>query len=342
VTIVAAADLVRAETWRGFREVVTAFGGDPDAILREADIDPSALSNPDAYLPYTALMRSFEIAAERLHRDDFGLQMGQRQGEGLLGPLSVAVLNCETAREGFECAARYANFHNRAIRMALEPLPERDADLAWQEVLIKNPPRNVQQVERMISYQHRTFKRLAGDDYAPLDVWFTHPRLSPIDTYVDVFGVAPQFNQDKNGIVVSRAVLDAPRAGRSARLRQAAIQYLESLESSGADTLTARVRTALRAMMRSGAGAQGEVAKALLLHERTMQRRLKEEGASFEEIKDGVRREMAEAFLVQRGIPLSHVAEMLGYSEAAAFSRSCRRWFGEPPREVRKRLAGAT
>ncbi|GAM98531.1 transcriptional regulator of AraC family [alpha proteobacterium U9-1i] len=337
----AAADLVRAETWRGFRELAESFGGDADAILREAGVDPAALSNPDAYLPYTSLMRTFEIAAQRVRRDDFGLQMGQRQGEGLLGPLSVAVLNCDTAREGFECAARYASFHNRAIRMVIEALPGRDADLAWQEIMLKHPPRNVQQVERMVSYQHRTFKRLAGEDYAPLEVWFTHPRLSPIETYEGVFGIAPKFGQDKNGIVVARAVLDAPRPGRSVHLRQAAIRYLESLDKAGADTVTARVRAALRAMMRSGAGAQGEVAEALSLHERTMQRRLKDEGASFEEIKDGVRREMAEAFLAQRGIPLSHVAEMLGYAEASAFSRSCRRWFGDPPRDVRKRLVGA-
>ena len=95
-------------------------------------------------------------------------------------------------------------------------------------------------------------------------------------------------------------------------------------------------------MMAAGASApQSDVADALALHERTLQRRLKDEGASFEEIKDSVRRDMAERLLSQRGLPLSHVAEMLGYSEAAAFSRSCRRWFGEPPREVRKRLAGA-
>jgi|CXWL01.1.fsa_nt_gi AraC-like DNA-binding protein len=333
------ADLVRADTWRGFRELVMRWGGDPDAILRQAGVDPEAIRNPDTYLPYTAMMRSFEIAAERVGRADFGLTIGQVQGEGVLGPVSVAAQNCETARAGIECAARFASFHNRALKLAIDPMPGRDDDLVWQDVLLPDLPPHVQQTERMISYQHKTLSRMAGESYAPVEVWFQHARKSPLDVYVGVFGVAPMFGKPKNGIVVARATLDAPQPGRSAHLRRTAMQYLESL-SAGA-SVSERVRAALQAMLRAGSGAQSEVAEALSLHERTLQRRLKEEGVSFEDVRDGVRREMAEGLLAQRDIPISHIAEMLGYAESSVFTRSCRRWFGEPPRGVRKRLVGA-
>jgi AraC-like DNA-binding protein len=59
----------------------------------------------------------------------------------------------------------------------------------------------------------------------------------------------------------------------------------------------------------------------------------------FEDIKDAVRRDMAAAYLRQRNLPLSQVAELLGYAEPSALSRSCRRWFGETPSAVRRRLA---
>lgn len=91
-------------------------------------------------------------------------------------------------------------------------------------------------------------------------------------------------------------------------------------------------------MMRDGACTSTDLAAALAMHERTLQRRLKAEGTSFEVIRDDVRRELAQAYLAQRNIPLAHVAEMLGYAEASAFTRACQRWFGQAPRDVRKTL----
>ncbi len=51
-----------------------------------------------------------------------------------------------------------------------------------------------------------------------------------------------------------------------------------------------------------------------------------------------MRREWAESLLVQRSVPLSQIAQMLDYANSSAFSRSCRRWFGEAPRTYRSRL----
>ena len=66
--------------------------------------------------------------------------------------------------------------------------------------------------------------------------------------------------------------------------------------------------------------------------------RLREEGASFEKIKDDVRREWADSLLAQPSVSLSQIALMLDYADLSAFSRSSRRWFGEAPRARRARL----
>ena len=66
---------------------------------------------------------------------------------------------------------------------------------------------------------------------------------------------------------------------------------------------------------------------------------MKEEDATFETIKDAVRRDLAHSYLGQKSVPLSQIGEMLGYAEASAFTRACRRWFGKAPREVRRELA---
>ncbi len=75
-----------------------------------------------------------------------------------------------------------------------------------------------------------------------------------------------------------------------------------------------------------------QAAKAMGLSERTLRRRLAEEGTSFKEVMDQSRRALAED-LLQRGMAPSQVARRIGYTEPAAFSHAFRRWNGVAPSE---------
>jgi AraC-like DNA-binding protein len=69
-----------------------------------------------------------------------------------------------------------------------------------------------------------------------------------------------------------------------------------------------------------------------------MQRRLAQEGTSFEVIKEEARRDLAQRYLAQPDLSMSQITLLLGYSEQASFGRSCRRWFDLSPRDMRARL----
>ncbi|MNC80644.1 HTH-type transcriptional regulator VirS [compost metagenome] len=66
-----------------------------------------------------------------------------------------------------------------------------------------------------------------------------------------------------------------------------------------------------------------------------MQRKLAEESATFEGIRDGVRQEIALRFLTQTRIPLAQLAAILGFSDQSVLTTSSRRWFGMSPSKVR-------
>lgn len=305
--------------------------------MRAGGLDPALLIDGDAYVPFNSVVRTFEIAAMALDKPDLGMEFGVRQESGITGPLAIAVANSTTAREGVECALRFVRFHNRALHLAIESVAP-GFEIVTQRLTLAQPTPHMQQFERTVAFMHNVLRRFCGDEYAASEVWFTHAQNAPLDSYQRVFGVAPRFEQARTGIVVASAQLDAVRPGRSRFVRDIAIAYLEQLCPSESTPITDRVRTALELMMQSGDGAQVEVARALGMHERTLQRRLKQEGAVFEEIKDDIRRARAEDYLRRRSLPLSQVAELLGYAEPSALSRSCRRWFGASPRDVRKRL----
>jgi AraC-like DNA-binding protein len=67
-----------------------------------------------------------------------------------------------------------------------------------------------------------------------------------------------------------------------------------------------------------------------------LQRRLAAESTTFEEILDGVRREAALRLITETDLPLAQVTALVGLTEQSALSRAGRRWFGQPPRALRR------
>lgn len=74
----------------------------------------------------------------------------------------------------------------------------------------------------------------------------------------------------------------------------------------------------------------------LAMHPRSLQRKLHEEGTSFELIKDQLRQQLLLQYLVDSQASMSQIASVLGFSEQSALSRACKNWFGMTPRQLRK------
>lgn len=333
-------EIVRAEALRGFRELVGELGGDGDVLLRAAGIDPAVLADGDAYISYRRVISVVERAAAELKAPDFGLRMAQTTGAGMLGPLSVAMYNAETVRDAIVIAQRFFHFHNPAVALALTRFDDAH-DFISLDVRMRRPPRHPQTFERGVATLHGFLATVCGGAYKPREVRFTHAPLSPLATYRAVFGVTPLFDAPEAGPALARALVDAPQSGSNAQVRRIAEHFLESVAppaARGSDAIAPRARQIIERLLRGGEFGQADLARAFGLHERTLQRRLQAEGTSFEALRDEARRDWAHMLLAQRNVPLSHVAEVLGYAETSAFTRASRRWFGASPREVRRRI----
>lgn len=332
-------EIIRASAWGGFAELVASLGGDAHEIFAAAQLDPRLLADPERYLPLKQFIACQAVAAEKLKRKDFGLVLGQSQSMSVLGALSIAIVNAQTAREGIGIAARFMHVHNPAFQMTLSPMPRTNCEFLACAVVLRDPARREQNDERILSNLHKSLRKLGSDAYRPKAVWFMHAPISAMSVYRRVFGVTPLFNQPSMGIAIERSVLDSWRPGGSDQMRAVAETYLAQLASPRETQYSQSVASMARSLLRGGEFTPEQTARTLGLHARTLQRRLREEGSSFEKIKDDARRTWAEALLVQPSVSLTQIAEMLGYSDLSALSRSCRRWFNEAPRDYRARLA---
>lgn len=100
-----------------------------------------------------------------------------------------------------------------------------------------------------------------------------------------------------------------------------------------------RVRGALVDLMPAGRTGAEDVALALGISRSTLQRRLREEGTSYQVVLDATRRDMAIRYLTKTTLRVEEIANVLAYRDANSFSRSFRRWTGQAPVAFRQAMA---
>lgn len=328
---------VRIDGLRQYPELVTRLGGNADRLLAKMAIDPAVLRDRHAVVPYRSLVLLLERAAFELKCPDFGMRLAVAQG-GLkvLGPLEFAMRNSPTLREAFQYCATHPQVYSTASRMRLDSGYGADGLLFRFEILLPQVPPHLQAVERALLLTQSIARQITQGRAAAREIWFKHTPQIPLPHYREYFGVPVRFGRPFNGMLFTNAALDLPIPNIDAQLYELTTDYIEQRFPSIEAPLSTRVRTIVERLLLDGDCNYGKVAARLDMHPRTLQRRLRTAGESFESIKDGVRRDVALRYLTQSTLPLIRVAQLLGYSDTSALSRSCDRWFSIPPRRLRE------
>jgi len=333
----AAPALVRAESLIYFAELVRSRGHDPEPLFAKVRIDPAAVTQRDQFIPYRQMIQLLEDAADRLGCPDFGLRLAQRQyAEGILGPLDIAMRNSTTVANAWRFCADHVHTYSAGAHLTLADEHETDRQAIRFEILLPRLYRQRQAVEHALLISHLATRMFSDGRTSPREVWFTHEPLDGADAHEALFDCRVRFAQPYNALFYARADFAAPVVGRNDRVLQLATYFIDSQFPTPDALIRTRVRIAIEQQLGEANCTQLEVAAALGMHPRTLQRRLRSEGENFEAIKDEVRRDAAVRYLSQTRLPLKTVAGLLGYSELSVLYRSCQRWFGESPSTVRQ------
>ena len=331
--------LVQAQSLRGYTELVRDLGGNPTRLLRQAGIDPGDLNRLAVFIDFEAQIDLLERSAAELHCPDFGIRLAERQDVGILGTLAVAVRYSATLGEAMRCVSKYLEVYNTAIAFTIETgQPSGEATLELKPLREHSPLPLAQATEHGVGLAWRIMTMLSEGRCDLLRVWLPHPGIGTAADYRTHFDAPIDFRSDHGALAVAESSLDLPISENVVELHDTATRYLDAQLSRGTRDLAPRVRETVIAFLGTGNCRRRDVAGALLIHSRTMQRRLADEGTSFEVIKDEARRELALRYLAQPDLSMSQITLLLGYGEQASFGRSCRRWFGGSPREMRARL----
>ncbi|NWG23051.1 MAG: AraC family transcriptional regulator ligand-binding domain-containing protein [Pseudorhodoplanes sp.] len=311
---------------------------------RQADRNAKRLSlratpQQAALKPQLYWIAYFNEAATLAGDDCFGCHLGQHTDTRELGIIHYIFAASATALDAVKNLIRYSQLVNSMTSLSLD---ETDRQVTI-EVRFRL---GLEGFQRHIAEWGPTtivaaLRHLTGTHLVPRAVNFVHQRTSGIKTFEAFFGCPVRFGANRQGITFARAALLAP-------IRTADRYLLDILTSVCEEALRkrkvastptrARVEAALLEHLPHGKACLGVAAKSLHMSPRSLARRLAEEGTTYAETLEHLRRDLAMHYLEDSRVGVSQIAWLLGYSEVTSFNHAFRRWTSRSPKEVRAGL----
>jgi AraC-like DNA-binding protein len=328
---------VRASSLRGYEQLMRQLGSDPGPLFRRYGIRASSLQDEDALIPLQSLAALLEASASATRCEDFGLRLALGQDISVLGPVAIAMQNAPTVGDAVNYASRYLYVQSPGLILNVRQASPIDRDGVELRVEVRLPRAAAyrQTLDLSVADLHHMLKLLAGNAYKLRAVTLPHAALASNRTYRRFFEAPVLPEQEHAALHVSRSTLAAKLGSVNATLRKIAVDYLAMTYDEPLATFSSRVQQALRHALGTRADSRPNIASLLNVHPRTLQRRLTDEGTTFDLLRDQMRRDLAIRYLEDTHIPLPQLAGMLGLSEHSALTRSCRRWFGRSPSQLR-------
>ncbi|WP_051060401.1 MULTISPECIES: AraC-like transcriptional regulator QhpR [Acidocella] len=325
----------------GLLPLLQDLGTDADRVFGPAGVDASGLrADSEGGLALSSYVEVMERAALLSGRADFGLLYGRdfpASSHGLVGDLALAAPSIGTALRQLTDLFPLHQQASEARLVAEGGLLRLEYRIVDWRIFERR-----QDAELTIAMFQNILRTAYGPGFRAEEVQFEHPAPGDARAHEAVFGAPVFFGQRTNAIIFRPGDLTRRMPGADAgRFAALAAQVYQRRLPGKIVPLEARVRAEIRSRLPEGAPPVAEVAQALGLARWTLQRRLAENGLTYAQAVQDVRRALAASYLGQAHLPISGVAQLLGYAELSPFSRACKRWFGAAPERIRARTLQA-
>lgn len=328
---------VLASAADGFVNWIGNNGCKADRIFEKVNISPSHLHDPLSELELREFCKLFDIAAEEMAEDHFGLLFGTSYTPNRLGPVGYLAMNSPTLHAALKNFINFFPAHQDSTCLSLAE--DMGIMKLSYEILDPRITHKAQDAELSIACFVNIFKHCLGPGWAPLEIHFSHQNFHHSSKkHEQFFGCTVLFNRPSNSILFRKSALNSKMPGCDpylftiveSTLRQRIEQKFQP------DDLANQIKHHIKTTLGDSVPSLAKVASLLDLEEALIKRKLCAQGVNFNDILKSARQELAMKYLVNSDMQLTEVALALGYSELSAFSRAFRAWSGMTPQKFRK------
>lgn len=303
-------------------------GHDCPALLRSLGIQPALLDEPRARLAPEQFTRLLQHLWETL--DDEYMGFGRtRSKRGTFAMMCHAIIHCRTLEKALGRGMLFYSLFPEAPAISLI----REGD--WVRLSVDDrdqwdPDHFL--TESLLVIWHRLGSWLIGQRIRLEEATFLYPEPAHSSEYELLFPCPRRYGAGATSLLFHARYLAMPLLQDERTLKH----FLEHSPADllarpdGGDSLISQIRRLLGRDCSNWPDLEA-VAQHLHISPQTLRRHLREEGSSFQELKDHLRRDLAIYHLGRADLPIQAIAEQLGFSEPSAFHRAFKKWTGLTP-----------
>jgi AraC-like DNA-binding protein len=308
-----------------------------EPLLRKAGLTVRQIEDPGARLRVQDQIRFLNLAASALSDDLLGFRLAQVPDIRELGVLYYVSASSETLGEALQRSTRYSSIVNEGI--SLKYIEGAEICLRFAYVGVGRHL-DQHQIEFWMAALIRMCRQLTGLRIAPVRVRLAHHRNIARAEFAEFFGSDVEFGATADEVAFAVSIKQMTIAGADPYLNKILIAYCEEALANRpkhSGSFRSVVENAIIPLLPHGKANAGEIARRLGVSQRTFARRLSLEGLTFSGILEALRSDLAERYLIDRGLSISQIAWLLGYREVSALSHAFKRWTGETLRGARSK-----
>ena len=314
------------------------YGFDSRELFRRAGLDYALLQEPGARYSYTAVCRLWRLAETVVNDPCFGPRVASLWHPTTMHALGYSWLASYNLDEAYRRTVRFGRFLNSAVNGVLGIVETGGAyGLTVDTSVVSHEVPQVA-IDAGIALFIKISRAAYGPGFQPVGVSLCRPQPEEVDAFVQYYDAPVRFDELQNALWLDPEQVIRPLATANPELvrvnDQVIVDYLAEMDRSD---VTSRVRAKITERLPSGRLDEAEIAAALNLSQRSLQRRLGEQNMSYTRLLEDTWRELSREYVRDPGRSFGEIAFLLGFSEPANFSRAFKRWYGRTPSEYRPR-----
>jgi len=309
-------------------------GVDALQVLEGVGIDLASAANPDWRVPREVFARLLGECVEVTGDEAFALIAAEHLQPQVLHSLGLAWLASDTVYAGLQRLQRFGRLMSTGLELRLQE----EGDIV--QLYLGLDPRMGEAVGATRDYAAGIITRMCrltlGEFIAPVSIHLDRPSPDQPERWEYMLASRVIFDCDTTCISWSRADIMEPLVTGDPALARINDEYTQAyLDNFSVSSTTRNVVDKIVEKLPDGPPNQQQIAEALHVSNRTLQRKLKDEGTSFMDLLQDTRMQLARKYLRQPSRSVVETAYLLGFSEPSTFSRAFKRWTGMAPAEYR-------
>jgi AraC-like DNA-binding protein len=308
-------------------------------LLKRVGLTSELIAEPEERLNVRSQIALLDEAAIALKDDCIGFTLARDFDPREIGLLYYVMASSQTLGEALKRLARYSKVTNEALVFGYREGNRLIISLSYSGV-----PRHSDrhQIEFCMFAVLRICRVLTGQNLVPQQFSISHHRSGDTSEMARFVGTKVAFGADTDEFALN---IDARKLALVHSDPYLNDLLLKNCETALADKrgdmsqFRTRVENAISSLLPHGRVLVEDVARSLGMSERTLARKLSDEGLNFTEILQQLRRDLAVRYLDDRKLHVSKIAWLLGFHEVSSFTHAFRRWTGKTPSQMR--TAGA-